>query len=120
MTPRAAQVDLVLFTIGQVRYGADLTQVRRIDIHEPNESVGTPLGPCAGHRALVFSAVEGFEHRLRVDQVHGVRRVSADSLRRMPRVVAAPPLSLGAWLDGDQPVVLIDLHALAPTSPRSP
>jgi chemotaxis signal transduction protein len=113
-------VELVLFTVGTTRYGAALTQVSRIDLDEPAESVGLPLGPCTGRRALVFSPSSGVERRLRIDGVLGVRRVPADSLRRLPRVLSAPPMAIGAWIDGEQPVVLIDLHALVTTAARSP
>ena len=50
--------------------------------------------------------------RLSVDQVFGVRRVPVGDLRRMPRVVAAPRLAAGAWIDAEKTVVVVDLHAL--------
>lgn len=109
-------LDLVLFEVAGVRYGAELRQVRRVDSPQPDLDVGAPLGPCqTGRRAIVFE-LGGDERSLRVDQLLGVRRVEALDLRRLPAAVAAPPMSLGAWLDGDQPIVLIDLHALPTTS----
>jgi chemotaxis signal transduction protein len=108
----ADQVDLVLFRVGGTRYAADLTQVRRVDVDDPDQRLASPLGESAGRRALVIARGGGPERRLRVDEVLGVHRVPADSLRRMPPLVAAPPLSLGAWLDGDEAVILVDLHAL--------
>ncbi|MEW5739720.1 MAG: Frizzy aggregation protein FrzB [Myxococcota bacterium] len=108
-------VDVVLFEIAGVRYGADLTQVRRVDLDDPTESVGFPLGrPSDGRRALVFSGDEQTECRLAVDSVLGVLKIPVTQLRRMPRTVAAPSLSLGAWLDGRDTVLLVDLHALNP------
>jgi hypothetical protein len=106
-------VDLVLFEIGGVRFGVDLTQVRRVDLPQPETNVvGAPLGRCqVGRRALFFDTEAG-ERSLPVDVVLGVQRVEALDLRRFPAAAAAPPMSLGAWLDGDLPIVLIDLQAL--------
>lgn len=110
-----ALVDVVLFEIAGVRYGADLAQVRRVDHDDPTESVGFPLGrPVDGKRALVFVPEAHTECRLAIDAVLGVRRVPVAELRRLPPAVAAPPMSIGAWLDGKDTVLLVDLHALNP------
>ena len=112
-------IDLVIFDVAGIRYGADLTQVRRIDIHEPTESVGQPVGPpSVGGRSLVFEIGRGHERRLTVDQVMGVSRVPLNSLRRMPPAVNAARFSIGAWLDGDATVLLIDLLATVPSDPK--
>jgi hypothetical protein len=106
-------VDVVLFEIAGVRYGADLAQVRRVDVDDPHESVGFPLGrPGKARRALVFHPDGEPERRLAVDAVLGVKKISVVELRRLPPTVAATPLSLGAWLDGGQAVLLVDLLAL--------
>jgi|APLak6261679142_1056127.scaffolds.fasta_scaffold00011_55 chemotaxis signal transduction protein len=111
------EIDLVVFEVGGSRFAADLTQVRRIDIDEPTESVGHPLGaPLKGSRALVFGVGRGHERRLAVDVVHGVSRVPVTSLRRMPPAVHAAPFSIGAWLDGDDTVLLVDLISLVPAT----
>ena len=113
----AEQIDLVIFEIAGTRYGADLGQVRRIDIDEPTESIGQPLGkPDRGGRALVFEVDHGHERRLAVDNVLGVSRVLITSLRRMPPAVNAAKFSIGAWLDGDAPVLLIDLIVMVPAT----
>ena len=113
MSAPVALIDLVIFDIAGVRYGADLGQVRRIDIDDPTETVGAPLGrPSFGGRALVFELEEGHERRLAVDKVLGVSRVPLTSLRRMPPAVKAAKFSIGAWLDGETPVLLIDLLAM--------
>ncbi len=113
MSAAVQMIDLVIFEIAGIRYGADLTQVRRIDIHEPTESVGQPLGkPNVGGRSLVFEVGRGHERRLTVDQVMGVSRVPLTSLRRMPPAVKAAPFSIGAWLDGEATVLLIDLLSM--------
>lgn len=110
-------IDLVIFEIAGIRYGTDLGQVRRIDIDEPTESIGQPLGkPERGGRALVFDVGHGHERRLAVDNVLGVSRVPVGSLRRMPPAVNAAKFSIGAWLDGDATVLLIDLLAMVPAT----
>ena len=120
MTDAPELIDLVLFEIAGTRYGADLTQVRRIDRVEPLETVPAMLGEAAGRRALVFVAADGVERKLAIDQVYGVRAVPVSELRRLPPVAKATPLSVGAWLDGDDTVLLVDLQEIAPSSPRSP
>jgi chemotaxis signal transduction protein len=110
-------VDLVVFDVGGTRYAADLGQVRRVDVADFAESVGQPLGrPLRGGRSLVFAVSEG-ERRLTVDQVHGVSRVPLQHLRRMPTAVNAPKYSIGAWLDGEATVLLIDLLSTVPQDP---
>jgi chemotaxis signal transduction protein len=116
-TPEA--IDLVVFDVGGTRYAADLGQVRRVDLEDPSESVGQPLGaPTKGGRALVFNLGTGLERRLSVDQVLGVSRVPLQMLRRMPTAVNAPKYSIGAWLDGEETVLLIDLLATVPHGPE--
>lgn len=108
-------IDLVVFEVAGVRYAADLSQVRRIDIDEPNESIGQPLGaPARGARALVFTVADHAERRLAIDQVLGVSRVPLTELRRMPAAVNAARFSIGAWLDGEQTVLLVDLPSMLP------
>lgn len=110
-------VDLVVFRVAGTRYAADLAQVRRVDVPEQAESVGAPLGdPQHGRRALVFESQPGTERRLAVDEVLGVTRAPVTSLRRMPLAARASRFSIGAWLDGDEPVLLVDLQAM--TSPH--
>lgn len=114
-------IDLVVFDVAGTRYAADLGQVRRVDLEDPAESVGQPLGaPSKGGRALVFTVGTGLERRLSVDQVLGVSRVPIQSLRRMPTAVNAPKFSVGAWLDGEDTVLLIDLLATVPPDPKEP
>ncbi len=109
------QIDLVVFAVNGTRYAVDLTQVRRIDIDEPNESIGAPLGPpLIGNRALVFSTGEAVERRLAIDHVFGVSRVPLTSLRRMPRAAHAASFAIGAWLDADETVLLVDLPSMIP------
>lgn len=110
-------VDLVLFEIAGTPFAADLTQVRRIDHLGEGDSFGHPLGvPRRQARTLVFAGAAGAERRLAVDAVLGVRTVPVAELRRMPPAVAAPRPSIGAWLDQDSTVLLVDLLALDPES----
>ena len=56
----AETIELVVFELGGVRYGADLTQVIRLDFFDPGSSVGAPLGkPREGTRALMINAGDG-------------------------------------------------------------
>jgi chemotaxis signal transduction protein len=111
------EIDLVVFEVGGERFAAELGQVRRIDLFEPTDSVGHPLGtPLVGGRALVFDFGRGHERRLAVDKVCGVSRVPVTSLRRMPAAVNAARFFLGAWLDGDVAVLLVDLFSLVPAT----
>lgn len=107
-------VDLVIFEIGGTRYGADMTQVRRIGKPNEVESVGRPLGAAIeGKRALVFSPDGQHEVALVIDRLLGVESAAHHDLRRMP--LAAPsPFVIGAWLDRGQPVLLVDLLATNP------
>ena len=109
----AEQVDLLFFEVGSALYGADASQVLRIDRAQQDDFTLPDLGALReGARALVFQLPEGEGH-LRVDAVRGVRPVALNALRRMPPPAAAPPYAVGLCLDQDldeaQPVLLIDL-----------
>lgn len=111
------QIDLLVFEVGGQRFGADLSQVRRIDQDSAADTVGRPLGtPRSGKRALVFEVSLGNERRLAVDHVQGVAKVPVASLRRLPRAVHSAPYAIGAWLDGDVVILLVDLFAMVPTA----
>jgi chemotaxis signal transduction protein len=102
-------VDILLFEVGDRLYGADATQVLRIS----RRSEGSPdvdlLGPLKeGTRALVVRGPDG-ELELPVDGVRGVHRTPVAELRRRPATARCDPSAVGFWLDGDTPVVLIDL-----------
>lgn len=104
-----ANVDVLVFDIGGRSYGTDASQVVRIGKSEDHAIELKELGALHhGTRALVFRHPEG-EGQLRVDAVHGVKRIRADSLRRMPKPALARAYTVGIWLDGDRPVLLIDL-----------
>ncbi|MBL8917639.1 MAG: Frizzy aggregation protein FrzB [Myxococcaceae bacterium] len=113
--PQADEVQIVLFEIGGTRYGADMTQVRRIGRATDLESVGVPLGsPSSGQRALIFAVPGGGEVCLPIDGVLGVHPVPRDALRRLPLAVGLSPFIIGAWLDRDQTVLLVDLLSTNP------
>jgi hypothetical protein len=106
-------VDLLIFEVSGVRYGADASQVLRIDRPVDAESVGAPLGKCKhGNRALLFRDPEGELRRLDIDKVNGVATVNIESLRRLPAPASVGPVTIGAWLDGDRAVLLVDLHKM--------
>ena len=105
------EVDLLLFEVGGQLYGADASQVLRIE-RAGEQALAVPaLGALArGGRALVVHTGAG-EGQLRVDEVQGVHPVQVDSLRRIPPVARVTPFTIGVWLDGEVPVFLIDLIA---------
>ncbi len=107
-------VELVVFEVGDGRFGADLSQVARVDKKEPERSVGRPLGePKEGGRAIVFFGPDGTEHRLEIDALLGVRTVQVAELRRLPpSAQVSSNIPIGAWLDGERTVLLVDLLAM--------
>lgn len=114
------EVELLLFEVGGALFGADASQVLRID--RPLAAAGPdpagPLGPARGTgRSLVFRTPQGFG-QLKVDVVRGVRQVAVDALRRLPAAAATQPYAIGVWLDGDKPVLLIDLVEMHSTQGR--
>lgn len=115
-------VDLVLFEIAGIRYATELSAVRRIGLVEADSSVGYPLGkPSIGKRALVFhpaAASHDVEAQLFIDAILGVHTVPVDDLRRIPLAASISPITVGAWVvDGNQTVLIIDLHAtISPSS----
>ncbi|HZA14945.1 MAG TPA: Frizzy aggregation protein FrzB [Myxococcaceae bacterium] len=104
------RVDVLFFRIGSARFGADASQVVRIERAGFHAELVDALGmPDEGNRALVFVTPSG-ERQMCVDAVEGIRTVGVDDLRRVPAAAAAPRGVLGLWLEGGQhPVVLIDL-----------
>lgn len=106
-------IDLVVFELGGVRYGADLSQVIRLDFYDAATSVGAPLGaPRLGTKALMIDAGDGRDWCLAIDALHGVRSVPVEQLRRLPPVARGGAISIGAWLDGEKAVLLVDLKAM--------
>jgi hypothetical protein len=109
-----AEVDLMIFEVAGDHFGVDLTQVLRIDTDQSVASIGAPLGvPRVGRRAMVFRSSEGAERRLLFDSMVSTRKVATTDLRRMPKVAAAASFSIGVWLNGEQPVILVDLPSMA-------
>ena len=110
----SANVDILLFEVAGVRFGADASQVVRIDRPIDEVSVGAPLGvPHEGRRALIFAAQSGELRRLDIDRVTGVKTVAIESLRRLPPPARVGDVPIGAWLDGEEAVLLVDLQKMA-------
>lgn len=110
-----SQIDLFLFDVAGLTWGADAMQVLRVDRGREG-TVGDPLGaPLSGGRALVFQDGSGGERRLRIDVAHGVTPVPLLALRRLPRL-AHGARAVGAWLDGERTVLLVDLVQLCPNA----
>ena len=115
----AAEVELLLFQLEGARVGADASQVLRIERPGVPGLRRSPLGSATPKRSLVFKAGEA-EGVLAVDLVLGVRSVRARDLRRVPAAARIAGHALGFWLDGDQPVLLIDLPlALSAQAPEA-
>ena len=109
------KVDIFVFELAGTRYGVDAGQVVKVGHMGKETSVGAPLGkPAVGGRCLVFHTEEGTAHRLDIDRAIGVREVPVASLRRLPTSAVANKATGGAWLEGDQTILLIDLPALVP------
>lgn len=103
MTPKAESsptIDIILFAMKGVSYAADATQVVRID------RVG------AEERALMVRGPDGECRPIRVDAVSGLRSVPVASLRRLPVALETKDVAVGVWLNGETPVILLDLLQL--------
>ena len=106
-------ISLVVFEVGGTRYAADLTQVIRLDFFDPNFTVGAPLGKARdGSKCLMIDAQDGRDWCLAIDTLHGVRTVPVEDLRRLPALAQGGAVSIGAWLDGREAVLLVDLVAM--------
>ncbi|HYV43590.1 MAG TPA: Frizzy aggregation protein FrzB [Myxococcaceae bacterium] len=117
-----AEVEVLLFLVGPDQLGADASQVLRIERpHQPGPR-RSALGSASPKRSLVFTCDEGgAEGALDVDLVLGVRTVPTRDLRRVPPAARTAPHAIGFWLDGDRPVLLIDLpRTLAAPAPDIP
>ncbi|MBX7101850.1 MAG: Frizzy aggregation protein FrzB [Myxococcaceae bacterium] len=111
----SGQVELVVFEIDGARYGADLTQVDHLERSRPEDLAAAPLGKLrTGERALVIRSADGLPRRLAVDALLGVESVNVNMLRRLPAVASSGALPIGAWLDGETTVLLVDLQRIAP------
>lgn len=108
-TQQATEVEILLFEIGSELFGADASQVLRVDRAAVDALEIPTLGRLrSGARALVFLH-QGGERQVRIDTVHGVRTAALTSLRRIPAVASAAELAIGVWLDGQRAVMLVDL-----------
>lgn len=103
-------VEILLFEVGGSRYGADAAQVLRVDQLPSGIRSSAGLGPTrAGDRALVFQTSNGATNELQVDLVHGVRTIPVAQLRQLPPGLSPQGFAIGVWLDGNAPVLLVDL-----------
>lgn len=108
-----AEIELLLFEVGGEVYGADASQVLRVDRASPSARAIGPLGrPSSGDRALVVRSGAG-EVQLRVDRVLEVTGAEVGSLRRLPPAATHERYAIGVWLDRGRPVLLLDLAELA-------
>lgn len=107
------ELNLVIFELAGTRYAADLSQVVRLDFYDASCSVGAPLGPPRqGSKCLIIDAQDGRDWCLAIDTLHGVRSVPLEQLRRLPAIASFGAISIGAWLDGKDAVLLVDLVAM--------
>ena len=109
-----AKVSLLLFRVGERRYGTDAAQVRRVERAGDGAGRLSALGSLEeGGRALVFEA-DGKERKVAVDAVLGLKNASVASLRRMPASAGARPYAVGLWIEEGAPVLLLDLVKAIP------
>lgn len=108
-----AQVDVLLFKVGKTRYGADASQVIRIDRASYSARLAHALdAPLTGTRSLVFHTPTG-ESSFYVDEVEGLRRVDLTDLRRVPLAAGQAPGVIGLWLETpEKAIVLVDLPTI--------
>lgn len=106
------EVELILFEVGDQVYGADAALVVRIDRPDEEAIARSDLGALKrGNRAIVFAG-PGAKGALRVDAVRGVVTVPVDTLRKLPgAAVGKDSCAVGVWLNGEKPVLLVDLFA---------
>ncbi|MGQ0504427.1 MAG: Frizzy aggregation protein FrzB [Myxococcaceae bacterium] len=115
----ARSLELLLFEVGDEVYGADATQVLRIDKPADDALTLVPLGELKrGSRALVFRTQSG-EGQLRVDRVRGVASAGPNTLRRLPPAARRLPCAIGVWLAEDRPILLLDLVQTLTSQGRS-
>jgi len=110
-------VQLLLFEAGGSIYGADATQVLRIDRAQEGAATLPGVAGGSGSRTLVFRDGER-ESRVRVDSIRGVVSAPLSSLRRMPQAARAHPALIGFWLGSQGPTLLVDLRETAKGSPE--
>jgi hypothetical protein len=111
-----SECDLLFFVISGQTFAADPREVVRIDRARDDLPRAT-VRETAAARVLVARGGEG-EFQLPVDQVLGVRRFQHAALRRPPalaRAVGGPRAEevMGLVLDGQSPVLIVDLQALS-------
>jgi chemotaxis signal transduction protein len=111
-TASVETVEVLLFRVGDRRYGADAHQVLGVGRSKHGDVFGLDgLGPLReGGRALLFEGEPGKAHGLVVDVVEGVKRLPCNDLRRVPELAGVEPYTVGLWLDGSNVVFLIDLN----------
>lgn len=110
MSEAEERFELLLFQVGPLRYGADAAQVLRIAPLQADAIELGSLGPLQKAARAVVVRVDGEERQVAVDGVIGIESVALERLRRFPKMARAGAEALGVWLDGDAPVVLIDLE----------
>jgi len=113
-------LDLVVFEVGGLRFGADAARVVRVAPRDPKAS--SRLGPGSSRRALVVDAGGDGERQVPIDRLVGFIRAGPDRLRRLPEFVRglAEPALLGFRLEErDEIVLLVDLEALVKQQPSA-
>jgi hypothetical protein len=113
------ECDVFFFEVGGQVFGADPTDVLRIDRSRPELLTAMLQLPVRSARVMVVRGIAG-EVQVPVDTVLGVRRVGQLRLRRTPTFLQLLGGNWTRWLlglvlreDEDQPpVVVVDLKAL--------
>ena len=117
--------EIMLFQVGSRCFASDVDRIRAIingdAVNETNPVRDSALGtPFTADRGLAVDH-EGALRTLVVDQVLGVRSITASELRPMPEVAAACLLSqafIGFAMVDEAPIVLVDLPMLIDEIPH--
>lgn len=106
-------VELIVFEVAGTKFASDAGQVLRIDKPSVALKLARPMlgQPRVGKKSLVHLDGAGQERGLIIDAVHGVVAAPVSSLRRLPEAAGVQAISLGAWINGQDTVLLVDLAA---------
>lgn len=120
--PSREDVDLVLFQVGGVRFGAQAAEVlSAVPLGTPgtenvlwfHDALGMP--EVVPYRDPVALELRGATHRIVVDGLENLVRRPLSDFRPLPTLIEAKVMAKGVWAalpDDSRMVLLVDLHRL--------